>query len=249
MKRIARFILALALLVSLGAAPASAARIFSVEGTSAKGVDVSFEAELTILGGDLTVILRNTSLVASENPDDLLGSFYFDIFNGVERAPLVYSGAQGDVWQGNRSGPDIDVSDPADLIATDPGDGTWQFKPMSDAAAPFLGFGIGTVGNNTLAPNAFDGNIVGNGRLNYAIYAGDITTRNLDGLLLVKDTATFTFTGLAGFSEADIVNRAAFGLGTAPDSTIEAAVPIPGAVWLLGSGLMGLVAIRRKKRG
>jgi len=30
---------------------------------------------------------------------------------------------------------------------------------------------------------------------------------------------------------------------------VGAAVPIPGAVWLLGSGLMGMVAIRKKKRG
>lgn len=30
--------------------------------------------------------------------------------------------------------------------------------------------------------------------------------------------------------------------------TPEATTPIPGAVWLLGSGLMGLVGIRRRQR-
>ena len=249
-KRITGYILALLLLTAFGAAPACASLIFSASGTSAKGVAVEFGAELTISDNLLTVKLTNESPVASLNPDDLLASFYFDIVDVdsiLGRPTPGYVSATGAVYEGNKDGPDSGPTFP-DLRAFNKDDGTWQFKTMDEDWDPFLGFGIGTVGNNTLSPNNFNGNIVGTGPIDYAIYTGDITTQNLDGHLLVKDTATFTFDGLDGFTEDDIVRRVAFGLGTAPDSTIEGTVvPIPGAVWLLGSGLVGLIFLRRKR--
>src|SRR5262245_8227951 len=51
-------------------------------------VDVQFTASLTISGNNLTVVLTNDSLnhpdgpSHSRNPNDLLTSFYFDIFDG-----------------------------------------------------------------------------------------------------------------------------------------------------------------------
>lgn len=50
-----------------------------------------------------------------------------------------------------------------------------------------------------------------------------------------------------GWSFSDF---ASMGSGTAPGTPIaaQAPVPIPGAVWLLGSGLLGLIGIRRKSR-
>ncbi|MGB5179036.1 MAG: VPLPA-CTERM sorting domain-containing protein, partial [Gammaproteobacteria bacterium] len=62
----------------------------------------------------------------------------------------------------------------------------------------------------------------------------------------VKDKATFTFSGLGDFTEADITGIV-FGLGTSPDSTLPA-VPVPAAVWLFGSGLLGMVGIARRKK-
>ena len=250
-KRIAGHILALILLVSFGAGPACASLIFSASGTSAKGVEVIFEALFEISGDILTLTLKNTSPVASLNPDDTLGSFYFDIVDvdGILGRPtLSYDSATGNVYEADKDDPDTLIPVGADLIATDPGDGTWQFKTMDAAQDPFLGFGIGTVGNHNLAPNSFDGNIVGTGRIDYAIYAGDVTTQNLDGQPLVKDSAIFIFTGLDGFTEEDIVRRVAFGLGTSPDSTLEGAVvPIPGSVLMLSSGLIGVIFLRRKR--
>ncbi|MHC4258410.1 MAG: XDD4 family exosortase-dependent surface protein, partial [Planctomycetota bacterium] len=75
-------ILALVLVLCISASHATVT--FSASGKSLKGIDVSFKADLTILDNDLTVVLTNISPVASENPDDTLGSFYFDIFNGVD---------------------------------------------------------------------------------------------------------------------------------------------------------------------
>lgn len=220
---------------------ATATVVFVAEGVSAKGVDVRFEADLTIAGDTLTIVLRNNSPADSLNPDDLLGSFYFDIVNGDGIRPaLMYESATGDTYKGVRNGADVLIETNADLKAVAAGDGSWQFKTFDDAFSPFLGFGLGTVGNSNLSPNGFNGNIVGN--LNFAIYKGEITTQPLTNPnVLVKDNAVFTFSGVAGFSEADIASAFAFGLGTSPDSLLT---PEPTTMILLGLG--GLL-LRRKK--
>jgi len=55
-------------------------------------------------------------------------------------------------------------------------------------------------------------------------------------------TATLTFTSLTNPTEGNDL------YGPALDNVRLSAVPIPGAVWLLGSGLIGIVGIRRKFR-
>lgn len=210
----------------------------TASGVSAKGVDVTFTAELTILDDELTVVLTNNSK-ESLNPDDLLGSFYFDIVDdSAVRPNLVYSSAVGDVYLASKTGDEV-LQAGTDIMAVDPGDNSWMFATMDEMQNPYLGFGIGTVGNSNLSPNNFSGNIVDG--VDYAIYVGDITTQNLDGKLLVKDTATFVFTGLTGFSEADIAPQFAFGLGTAPDSLIT---PEPATMVLL---MMGSLIVRKRK--
>jgi len=107
---------------------------------------------------------------------------------------------------------------------------------------PFLGFGIGTVGNSDLQPNDFpamDGLAAG-------IYAGDIENTSLTtdpATPLVKDLATFTltFNDLSGFSIGPI---AAFGFGTGPESLHH--VPLPGAV-LLGLIGLGIAGVKLRK--
>jgi hypothetical protein len=213
---------------------------FVASGTSAKGVDVTFEAQLTLSGDILTVVLTNNSPVDSLNPDDLLGSFYFDIANtdGI-RPVLTDESAVGDIYKGVKNGADTLIEMDADLGA--PGvDGGWQAKEMVASSIPFVGFGIGTVGNSALSPNGFSGNLVEG--INYAIYTGEITTQSLTNPdALVKDNATFVFSGLTGFSEADISPEFAFGLGTAPDSLIT---PEPATMVLLG---MGSFIVRKRK--
>ena len=180
-----------------GAGTARGSMILMASGQSSAGVPVSFEAHLTISGNTLTVDLVNTSAVHSQNPSDTLGSFYFDILNGANVRPtLTYVSAIGDVWQTNKNPPDTLQTAGANLKAVAAGNNTWQFKKMNAALNPFQGFGVGTVGNSNLSPNNFMGNIVGN--LDYSIYAGDVTTNNLNGKLLVKDRVTFTVTGVSG---------------------------------------------------
>ncbi len=239
--------LVLSLLLGLLAAPAMATVTLSSSGTSGIGSPVSFGADLTISGNTLTIHLTNASPGTSLGPNDTLGSFYFDIVNNANVRPtLTYVSAAGDVWLTDQNNPDTLQTANANLMAVVAGDNTWQFKPMNAALNPFYGFGIGTVGNNGLSPNNFMGSIVDG--FDYSIYKGDVITANLDGKLLVKDQATFTFSGLSGFTEADIVHSGAFGLGTAPDSLILA-VPEPGTGLLFGLGLFGVLgSVRRIRR-
>ena len=238
---------------------------FTFEGISNKGVNVRVTADLTLSGNDLSIVLTNDSQnhsgggATTANPDDLLTSFYFDIFDGNSRPTLSYDSATGDLFNVLFLAADTDEAD-IDLRAFNVGDFTWQYKdtfstgcpgptcwadPIQFGADP-LHMGIGTVGNNSLTPNGFNGNIVD--AIDYGIYTGaDIETASLNGsgVLLIKNSATFNFTGVSGFTEADIANEAIFGFGTQPDST--GFVPEPGTGLLLGFGLM-TIGLRQKKR-
>lgn len=210
---------------------------FSIEGTS-----VSFKAEFTISGDDLRIVLTNTSPSDSLYQADVLGSFYFDIMDSEGIRPtLTFTEATGDLWT-VKSGPEDDAlyTASADLMVLD-GDMGWIFKPMDPAYSPFLGFGIGTVGNSNSTPNNFPGM----DGIETGIYTGEVIGASLGdqeaGRLLVKDSATFTFSGINGYFEDDISSYVAFGLGTAPDSFI----PEPATLALLGLG--GMVLLRKRK--
>jgi hypothetical protein len=214
----------------------------AVSGVSSAGVPFSFEAEFAISGDNLSLTLRNTSPVHSQNPNDLFSSFYFDIVNGLNQRPaLNYSSATADVWLTDRDAADTLQTANANIRAVVAGDNSWQFRTFDSSMAPFLGFGVGTVGNSNLNPNGFNGNIVDG--MDYSIYAGDVTTANLHNRQLVKNSAVFHFTGLTGFSEGDISMFSAFGLGTAPDSVTYNPAPGTGVLLMIG----GLAAARRRR--
>ena len=217
---------------------------------------VSVQSELTISGGTLTVKLSNTSSSASLNPADLLTSYYFDIVNASGVRPnLQLSSATGDVWLTSQTQDDVLTVANADLSPRmNKKDDTWQFISLDGSAPLNLGFGVGTVGNSDLSGNNFNGSIVGG--MDYALYAGDVSTRNLDGRLLVKDSITFTFTGVSGFDEGDISPDYVFGLGTSPETLFETppdsqippvVVPEPLTLGLFGLGVVGMGSYIRRR--
>ncbi len=238
----------LAAAMALCLLPASARAVtFTFEGTTPDtGVDVKFIASLSIVGDTLTLVLTNDSLNHVDgpsptlNPNDLLTSFYFDVFDGSSRPTLTYTSATGNVCLTSKAGADncgiVDKEN--DLRAFADGDDTWQFK--SGMALQFgsdtLTFGVGTAGNNSLTPDNFMGSIVDG--FDYGLYAGDVTTANLNNTLLTTGSITYTWSGAMGFTDADIADEVVFGLGTQPDST--GFVPEPATSLLLGAGLLGL---------
>ncbi len=230
-------------------------------GPSGTGTAVRVEAEMSIEGDILTVKLSNTSMTLptpspSDSPDDVLGSFYFNLVDSSGHHPtLSYlnATATGGVYQTSQMAADTltfftasRTGDGLVTYSTNPNkvkpDG-WEFKQgFNEAQAPYLPFGLGTIGNNLLSPNNFNGNLVDG--LQYSIYAGDVTTANLAEMYLIKEIATFTFAGASGFT---IGPEVVFGLGTAPDAWHTAqVVPLPAAV-LLGMLGMGVAGMKLRK--
>jgi hypothetical protein len=248
------------------ALPAHGAIVVEAAGTSAAGNPVAFRATLSILGDELAIDLENVSPVFTRAPADVLASFYFDILRDGVRPELMYASAAGQVVEVRSQDPDVPViyTPPAkaggkgtvvsglglsDLMATKRGDFTWQFRQLDPAFEPLAGFGLGTVSNSEFTPSNFDPKIVDQN--DFAIIRGDDLEPqgNLPGRLLVRELARFTFSGVKGWSEADIGRRFTFGLGTSPDSTIVVvSEPVSGAAaWLAVPGLAGWLAVRRRQ--
>ena len=223
----------------------------TASGFSATNTAVAFQADFSISGNYLYLTLSNNSPVASDSKDDVLSSFYFDILNENNLRPsLIYTAATGDVYHTLKSISDTHTGNISLLEPSISINGGWAFlNNLNENLKPYLHFGLGTVGNNTgtntLAPNNFPGNIVRG--INYSIYHGEVTTQSLDDLDMVRNSATFTFSGIAGFDENDILRSVFFGLGTGPDSNLTP-VPEPATMLLVGTGLIGLVAARRRKK-
>lgn len=267
----------------LFARPAAAVVILSATGMSGgpSPVPLAAEARLSLSGTTLTIELANESPIATTTAAQMLSSFYFDVAKNGMRPTLTYQSARGLVWKLVPNGADQPFNYvppavaggsgtftlatgtvphvPSDLKAVKDNDRTWQFRAMNAAAAPFLGFGIGTVGNSVYnvpptGTNGFTPSIVGppgNDFIAFAIYTGtDIqpSGTQVRNQYLVRDSATFTFTSLAlaGFTEAHISRDAVFGFGTGPDHVL--ALPEPTAGLLAASGALAWGALGSCRR-
>jgi hypothetical protein len=220
-------------------------------------------------GGVLKLLLENTSPPPSGAPEDLLTSFYFNVLSGTTTgtsAPLTYQSALGQVYVTLQDFPDFPAKwDPpippsttgtvtypvppllSNLQAFNKGDSTWQFRDglaLADTTPP-LAFGVGTVGNSDFDPYGFNGSIVGND--DFGIYVGEVSTANLDGYLLVKDSISFEFAGFGGFNLAQISPYGVFGFGSSPEFVVTVPEPAGLVIALVGTGVCALERCRRRR--
>jgi len=205
------------------------AAIYPWAGTSPApaSTPISVQADVDISGDTMTITLSNLSST-SIYQTDILTSFYFDVYNGSTRPTLTYdheADSSGDVYSVYTGAIDILKGDLSDQEGQN-NEAQWLLQAMDPTKTPYLGFGIGTVGNSSLENNfpAMDGIDSG------IAYNGEITTGNssLNDTELVRGSATFTIHGLSGYTMADF-DGVAFGFGTGP----ELLTPLPGAVLLL----------------
>jgi hypothetical protein len=219
----------------------------------------------------LRLLLENTTSRTTMAPSELLTSVYFNVLSGTTTgtpAPLTYKSASGNVFlavsgsadraalytpptppstKGSVSFSPLPIP-PSNLMAVNRGDDTWQFRNVFSlvTTVPPLKFGVGTVGNSSLNPNNFQGNIVGG--FDFGIYTGDVETRNLDNTLLVKDSALFEFGGFGSFGLAQVSPHVVFGFGSSPDCIIS--VPEPSAFVIAALGIVACgVGILRRRSG
>jgi len=111
---------------------------------------------------------------------------------------------------------------------------SWTISQETNAGGGFGKFdfelaGTGTARTETLSFSI--ANVTGDTVYDYAVASG-----------LMPSSGDFFAAHIAGFAETNGVTSAQFA-GSTP------VVPIPAAVWLFGSGLIGLVGIARKRKG
>jgi hypothetical protein len=84
--------------------------------------------------------------------------------------------------------------------------------------------------------------------------AGSVTPDVIEGALLPDGGLTYFFgmTSTDAFSSVDLIFNPdaaeAFIYSVDDITTASAAVPLPGGIWLLGSGLAGLVGLKHRKK-
>lgn len=212
-----------------------AAVVFSGSGFNPEGAtNVAGSAMFTISGNTLTLVLTNTTAPRTTAQGNAMTGVTFDVGNGSAVLTLtstaLTSGA--DFWTSKFA-----TNNAAAL------NGSWTNVL---GASPLGAYGVATTGFN----GRFNGGSIalGNAAPNYGIVAAgtfDGTNVAFGGsqFPFVQNSMTFTFSGISGFTEAQISNvKLLFGTdGTGIITTI----PTPGSLALVG--LAGLVAGRRRR--
>jgi len=240
------------LLAVVATAPAHAVTV-TATGSGVNGAELAAQAMFEISGDTLTITLTNIATSDEEiggfdTPGNTLTGLFFDIAGSPTLTKQSATITAGSLLQGSTCNPG-----PCTTATTDVG-GEFGFA-TSWSGGPTAGYGIsssgyiggsGTLfgGPNLDTPLAPDG-------INFGIISAASPFSPNPGELadspVIQDTVTFVLSlPNDQFSEDDISN-VSFQYGTQFGEP-NLVVPVPAAVWLFGSGLLGMVGIARRRR-
>lgn len=226
-----------------GAAWAASSAIYTA---TSGNLSAKVDFELNTATGRLSVLLTDTSLTAATVPADVLTGIFFNATSKL--TPISASLNGSDVIEG-----------PLD----NPGDG-WGYQSRVDAhgknSAISATGAVDGLGHSdfSAAENTLDG--IGYG----LVGAAGISANAKSGLTqhgpLIENSVLFILQAAVGFNLSQLGNSVIFQYGSSLDeahgtsalpivtgsATPVGAVPVPAAIWLVGSALAGVFGVVRR---